>query len=75
VPREKWDWVRVRDIAVGCSKENTVGPGTDAMEALTQMRVHGVSRLMVVEGQKLVGVLSLKDLMEFLSMKIELDRV
>jgi Zn-dependent protease len=75
VPREKWDWVRVRDIAVGCSEENTVGPGTDAMEALTRMRAHGVSRLMVVEGQKLVGVLSLKDLMEFLSMKIELDRV
>ncbi len=75
VPREKWDWVRVRDIAVGCSEENTIGPGTDAMEALTRMRVHGVSRLMVVEGQKLVGVLSLKDLMEFLSMKIELDRV
>ena len=75
VPREKWDWVRVRDIAVGCSEDNTVGPGTDAMEALTKMRAHGVSRLMVVEGQKLVGVLSLKDLMEFLSMKIELDRV
>lgn len=75
VPREKWDWVRVRDIAVGCSEDNTVGPGTDAMEALTKMRANGVSRLMVVEGQKLVGVLSLKDLMEFLSMKIELDRV
>jgi Zn-dependent protease/predicted transcriptional regulator len=73
VPRDKWDWTRVRDLASGCSEENTLSPDTDAMEALTRMRRHHVSRLMVVEGGHLVGILSLKDLMNFLSMKVELD--
>ncbi len=73
VPREKWDWTRVRDLASGCSEENTLSPDTDAMEALTRMRRYHASRLMVVEGGTLVGILSLKDLMNFLSMKVELD--
>jgi len=73
VPREKWDWTRVRELASGCSAENTLSPDSDAMEALTRMRRHHVSRLMVVEDGHLVGILSLKDLMNFLSMKVELD--
>ncbi len=73
IPREKWDWTRVGELASGCSEENTVGPEVDAMEALTRMRRHGVSRLMVVDNGKLVGILSLKDLVGFLSMKVELD--
>jgi CBS domain-containing protein len=33
----------------------------------------GRSRLMVVEGGRLVGIVALKDLLRFLSVKIELD--
>ncbi len=73
VPREKWDWTRVRDIASSCSERNTIAPDVDAMEALTRMRQHTVSRLMVVEDGRLMGILSLKDLMHFLSMKVELE--
>jgi CBS domain-containing protein len=37
------------------------------------MRHSNASRLMVVEGDKLVGIIALKDMLEFLSLKIELD--
>jgi Zn-dependent protease/CBS domain-containing protein len=73
VPREKWDWIRVQDITVPCSAENTISPSTDALSALTRMQRHGVSRLMVVEGERLVGMLSLRDLMAFLTVKMELE--
>ena len=74
VPREKWDWVRVRDITRSCTPDNSIPPGTDAMDALTRMQRHRVSRLMVVEDGRLVGIVTLKDLMALLSLKVELDQ-
>ena len=32
------------------------------------------SRLMVAEGDRLVGIVALKDLLDFLSLKMDLDR-
>ena len=72
LPREEWERQTVGAIASGCSEENSVSPETDAMEAMAKMRSTGASRLMVVEDGRLVGVLTLKDLLEFLSMRIEL---
>jgi signal-transduction protein with cAMP-binding, CBS, and nucleotidyltransferase domain len=33
----------------------------------------GVSRLMVVDGDRLLGILSLKDLLRFFTLKMELE--
>ena len=43
------------------------------MAALSLMSRNGASRMMVAEGGRLVGVLSLKDLLGFLSLKLELE--
>ena len=54
--------------------DNTIGPDADAIKALSAMNRTGSSRLMVVEGQKkLVGIIALKDLLKFLSVKVELE--
>jgi Zn-dependent protease len=50
-----------------------VAPETDAMEALSLMNRTGSSRLMVLEGDRLAGVISLKDLLKFLELKVELE--
>jgi len=71
--REKWPWRTVRDIATPCGRENTITPDTDAMEALGIMSRTGNSRLMVLENGRLVGMLTLRDLMSFLAMKLDLD--
>jgi len=73
VPRENWAETNVADIATGCSDENTISSRADAIEALTAMRRTGNSRLMVVEGNRLVGVIALKDMIEWLSLKIDLE--
>jgi len=73
VPREEWDRRTVGELARGCDSENTVSPETDAVRALARMHRSGASRLLVVEDGGLAGILSLKDLLQFLAMKIELE--
>ena len=73
VPRAQWTRRAVGELAVGCSPENTIAPDADAVAALSQMNQHHVSRLMVVSDGRLEGVLSLKDLLRFLSLKLELE--
>ncbi len=73
VPREEWDQKRVGDLKNPCSGENTLSPDTDAVEALSLMNRTGASRLMVTENGRLVGVVTLKDMLKFLSLRIELD--
>ncbi len=73
VPREEWSRTTVGDIARTCSSENTIEPEADAMKALSRMNKTGSSRLMVTEGQKLAGIVTLKDLMRFLSVKVDLE--
>jgi CBS-domain-containing membrane protein len=74
VPREQWSATTVGEIAQACGEDNSIGADDDAVHALGRMSSTGSSRLMVVEGDReLVGILSLKDLMDFLSLKLELE--
>jgi predicted transcriptional regulator len=73
IPRDEWAHKTVGEIAVPCSPENTVEPQVDVMRAISMMNRNGASRLMVVEGDRLVGVIALKDMLEFLSLKVELE--
>jgi Zn-dependent protease/CBS domain-containing protein len=70
--REEWPRQTVGSITEELSEENSVGPHLDAMTVLSRMTSTGRSRLLVVEGDELVGVVTLKDLVELLSVKIEL---
>lgn len=72
-PREEWAQHTVAEIATACTPDNTVRPEEDAMKVLALMRRTGNTRLMVTEGGRLLGVIALKDLMEFLSMRLPLD--
>lgn len=74
IPKEKWGEESVGDIAERCPPEIFIAPETDAVKALAIMNQTGMSRLLVVEGEKLVGILTLKDLLAFLSLKVELER-
>ncbi|MFO7821851.1 MAG: site-2 protease family protein [Lentisphaeria bacterium] len=72
-PREEWSDHTVDEIAEHSSDNNTISPDTDAMDALSRMHQTQTSRLLVVETGELVGILSLKDLLGFFSMKVELE--
>lgn len=73
VPKENWDQKKVADLAMQCSPENSVDSKEDAMKALSKMKSNSASRLMVTQGDHLLGIISLKDMLEHLSLKAELE--
>jgi Zn-dependent protease/CBS domain-containing protein len=73
IPKEEWPRRNVGDVLSRCSDDNVVSPDTDAMKALSIMNRTQASRLMVVEKDRLVGVIALKDMMNFLSSKVDLE--
>jgi Zn-dependent protease/CBS domain-containing protein len=73
VPRERWPFVLVRDAMTSCSEANIISQDADAMEALSKMQTTGNGRLMVADGDRLIGIIALKDLLGLLSLKIDLD--
>jgi Zn-dependent protease len=73
LPKDQWKQHQVREIEIPCSDKNTITPDSDAMKALSLMNSTGNSRLIVVEGDKLAGIITLKDMLKFLSLKIDLE--
>jgi len=74
VPREHWARYTVRDLAVPVTDENSIGPDAVAMAALSKMNQSGISRFLVIENGGLAGVITLKDLLQFMSLKVELEQ-
>jgi CBS domain-containing protein len=74
VPREQWNRVTIGELADQDRLENIISPDTDAVHALALMHQSENSRLLVMEGTKLVGILTLRDLMKFLALKVELEK-
>lgn len=68
VPRSQWPRRTVAETMEACT---TIAETADAAEALDRMRVAGRPRLMVVRGERLVGMLTLDDLLERLSVRGE----
>jgi Zn-dependent protease/predicted transcriptional regulator len=73
LPRESWSRHGVDEIVHRNLADFTVAPDEDAVKVLGRMSKNGISRLMVVEDGKLLGVLTLKDLLRFFSLKVELE--
>jgi Zn-dependent protease len=73
LPKDQWSRHKVGEITEACSDKNTISPDTDAMKALSLMNNSDNSRLMVVEGDKLEGIITLKDMLKFLALKIDLE--
>jgi Zn-dependent protease/predicted transcriptional regulator len=73
LPREEWSRHVVKDVVVPCTGENSISPHTDALKALSLMNRTGNSRLMVIDKNRLMGIVTLKDMLKFLSLKIDLE--
>jgi Zn-dependent protease/CBS domain-containing protein len=73
IPREEWTRYTVGAVALPCNEEITIGPEEDANKALEIMNRTGNSRLLVVNGDQLEGIISLKDMLALLSLKMELN--
>lgn len=73
VPRDTWQQTLIGDVMTPLQPAKTVTMQEPAMNALIQMREHGLNRLLVIDQETLLGVIVLKDLMDLLSMKLALE--
>jgi Zn-dependent protease/CBS domain-containing protein len=73
IPREEWDQHTVAEVMRPDIKAISIGPDADAFRALAKMQHTGSSRLLVTDGDQLLGIVSLKDLLRFLQLKLELQ--
>lgn len=72
VPREDWPHTRVGDIMKRCDSSNTIESSTDATHALYQLQRSNTGQLIVTENNQLAGLLTLRDLLDHLSIRQEL---
>jgi len=73
MPRGEWTGHTVGEVMASDLRTLTIAADADAMEALTKMQRTGSSLLVVTEGDRLLGIVSLKDLLRFLNLKLELE--
>lgn len=71
--RDEWGRHTVAEAMRRDVEAVSIAPGDDALTALGKMERTGASRLLVMSEGRLVGILSLKDLLRFLALKIELE--
>ncbi|MBS0001482.1 MAG: site-2 protease family protein [Thioalkalivibrio sp.] len=73
VPGDERGETRVEDACEQRVKENTIEADMKADEALKRMQQSRTGRLMVTDGERLVGMLVLKDLLRYLDVRSELE--
>jgi len=73
LPRQEWPKRLVEEIVVPSTELNTIDELTDAARALALMSRTGNSRLLITRRGRLVGILTLKDLLNFISLKADLE--
>jgi len=73
IPQEDWGQKTIAESVESISTENTVSPDTTVLEALSIMSRTGNSRLLVVEGYRLAGIITLKDVIGYVTAQMELE--
>ncbi|KIT14318.1 site-2 protease family protein [Jannaschia aquimarina] len=74
VERGLWATTRVGDVARPIGSEDVVSPGDDARELLDRMVRDGRRKFLVLDGRRLVGIVTLSDLFARSRMKAELSK-
>jgi Zn-dependent protease/CBS domain-containing protein len=73
LPREEWDRHTVGELMRHDLGAVSIGPDADALEALQKLQRSGGNRLLVTDGDELLGIVTLRDLLRFLHLKIGLE--
>jgi Zn-dependent protease len=73
IPRQEWPKHTVEEVLKPCSLDNTVPPDADALAVLSKMNESGASRMLVTDHDRLLAIVSIKDLLRFIASKLELE--
>jgi Zn-dependent protease/CBS domain-containing protein len=73
IPRSEWSAHTVGEVMITDLRPVRIRADADALAAFSKMQRSSSSRLLVVDGDRLVGLISVKDLLRFLNLKLELE--
>ncbi|MDD5382096.1 MAG: site-2 protease family protein [Candidatus Margulisbacteria bacterium] len=73
IPREKWGETAAKTIMAPINKKLITSKETDALDALAKLAGNGIGRLLVIEDQKLIGIVSQRDIMRLFQFKAEIE--
>lgn len=69
VPREDWGTVKISDILVPHNKKWEITPDSDVMKALELMIKEDKGRIIVIENDKVVGLITRNGIARYLQIK------
>lgn len=72
-PQDQWTSHRVREVVAGCSSQNVISPNSDVLEAIKIMNRNKRKELIVAEQGRLLGIISLNDIIQYLMLKMEIE--
>lgn len=73
-PKENWDKLTVKEIMSPIAPNLIADKNTNPLNALTKMAQNELGRLLVIENNKLIGILSQKDILRLFEFKQKLGR-
>ncbi|MFA6170787.1 MAG: site-2 protease family protein [Candidatus Margulisiibacteriota bacterium] len=72
--QDKWPQYSVRDVMIPVSDALVIQGDAQIMECLAKMTNNEFGRLLVVEGEKLVGIISQRDIMRLLDLRSKIEK-
>jgi CBS domain-containing protein len=72
VPKDSWYEKKVRDIMIKASEIQVLSPNEEASRALNLLMRNELGRIPVVDGKRLVGIITRRDIMTLLMIKSDL---
>jgi signal-transduction protein with cAMP-binding, CBS, and nucleotidyltransferase domain len=72
VPKANWNRMTVAQAMEPISDDLTVTPADDAVKAFNMMNRKQASHLMVLEAGRIVGIITMNDLMSYLTLHLDL---
>jgi Zn-dependent protease/predicted transcriptional regulator len=72
IARDRWQWTTAREAVPPLSDHYTIAPRADAWDALVRMSAENCGRLLVLENQALLGIVSRTDIMRLMRTRLEL---
>ncbi|MEX0772355.1 MAG: site-2 protease family protein [Balneolales bacterium] len=73
INKDKWDYTQVREVMAPLENIKTIKADTDAFSLLTEMIDHQTGRILVTENNRVTGIVSRKDIIQFAQFKEELQ--
>ena len=74
IDRNTWDQVTVGEVLIPLSRENSVSANFMVRELVERMQTSGQKKFLVVRGRQLLGLISLADIISYISLESELGQ-